>query len=81
MCGAVIQLIPEEQQAANKQDGKHDRAPKPPVLSELLPETLAECGGTPRHGCLGGEVGVLLISTWQPHRVMAARGYRNIENL
>ena len=81
MCRAVIQLVPEEQQAAHKQDGKHDGAPKPPVLSELLPETLAECGWTPRHGCLGGEVGVLLISAWQPHRFMAARGYREIVKL
>ena len=81
MCGAVIQLIPEEQQAAHKQDGKHNGAPKPPILSELLPEALAECGGTPRHGCLGGEVGVLLISAWQPHRFMAAKDYRNIEKL
>ena len=81
MCGAVIQLVSEEQQAAHKQDGEHDGAPKPPVLSELLPETLAECGGTPRHGCLGGEIGVLLVSAWQSYRMMAARGYREIVKL
>ena len=44
MGGAVVQLVPEQQEAAHKEDGKDDRAPEPPVLPQLLPEALAHWG-------------------------------------
>ena len=40
----VIELIAEEHQAPHQQDGKDDRSPEPPILLQLLVNSLAKGG-------------------------------------
>ena len=48
MGGSVIELVSEEHQAPHQQDGKDYGAPQPPVLPQLLPNTLAQGGRAAR---------------------------------